>query len=320
MSQLNTNTLVLLVLILAILLFDFFRNRKSNSKELIDTTKQSNKKKLFIRVLLLVSLVAITFFIINKKNSIASNIALSSSPIEDFHKEFSALKFSDGATKEAALDLELSRDEYFEVVSSFFEKYYDCLECLEIICNTHPSQGNLDETYARYKIVHFTRAIELGSSDLDILVQDMRYKDFAGDNYGAKERSKQIQLILESLDESDIKRYYHSIGNYYLFQARIYDWEYSLVNSYHLIALQYYEKALDALSQENPLEIEYKANGIADKMIHYHQSFAQRSGGKYYWRYKFPEKDKREICRLMSRLGSLGAVEIYELMKELCSD
>ena len=30
----------------------------------------------------------------------------------------------------------------------------------------------------RYKIRHFTRAIELGTSDLSIYVQDMRFKNF----------------------------------------------------------------------------------------------------------------------------------------------
>ena len=41
MPELNTNTPVLLVLILSILLFDFFKRRKSDSKELMNTEGNS---------------------------------------------------------------------------------------------------------------------------------------------------------------------------------------------------------------------------------------------------------------------------------------
>ena len=40
--------------------------------------------------------------------------------------------------------------------------------------------------------------------------------------------------------------------------------------------------------------------------------------GKYYWWYKFQRT--KELCQFMSRLGSLGAEEIYEVMQDLCSN
>jgi hypothetical protein len=306
--------LILLCVIGVIFLLDFILNsikKKSVSNtvvELMNTEGNSNnKKKIFIRIFLFAALSITVYFLLNQKDSKFINIAEPLTPIEDVRNKLSAL--GENSCEEV----------YFTEINSLFEKYYDCLECVEKISYFH-SGCLLDDEYARHKIRHFARAIELGSSDLEILVQDMRYKDFAGDNYGAKERSKQIQMIIESLDEGDLKRYYHSVGNYYLFQADIYDWKYSIVNSYHLIAIQYYEKALEAVSQENPLVIKDKAIRIADKMIYYHRSFANRYEGKYYWWYNFPGKDRKDICGFMSRLGSLGAEEMYEVMKDLCSN
>ena len=307
MPELNTNTLALLVLILVILLFDFFRNRKSNSKELIDTTKQSNKKKLFIRIFLVVALGVITFFLLNREDSKSLGSFEFDSPIEDVNKVLSDL------------GEEVGDQTYYETVNPLFEKYYNCLECVEAISNKNPI-GTMNNDYCRYKIRHFTRAIELGTSDLGIYVQDMRFKNFVGDNYGAKERSKQIQMIIESLDEGDLKKDYQSIGNYYLYQYNIYNQEYSVKNSFHLIAIQYYEMALDSVSQINPIDIKKLASGIANKMRFYSGSFANLSSGKYYWWYKFPQEDKKELCQFMSRLGSLGAEEIYEVMQDLCSN
>lgn len=307
MPEFDTNTLVLLVLILVIILFDFFRSRKSDSKELMDIPGQPNKKRLFIRVFLVVALGVITFFLLNREDSKSLGSFEFDTPIEDVNKVLSDL------------GEEVGEQTYYDTVNPLFEKYYNCLECVEAISNKNPG-GKMNNEYCRYKIRHFTRAIELGTSDLSIYVQDMRFKNFVGDNYGAKERSKQIQMIIESLDEGDLKQDYHSIGNYYLYQYNIYNQEYSVKNSIHLIAIQYYEMALDSVSQINPIDIKKLANGIANKMRFYSGSFANLSRGKYYWWYKFPQEDKKELCQFMSRLGSLGAEEIYEVMQDLCSN
>ena len=320
MPELNTNTLVLLVLILSILLFDFFKRRKSDSKELMNTEGNSNnKKKIFIRIFLLIALVTTTFFLLNQKDSKVSDITLSSSLIEDFHKELSAI-----GSREVGIDgsekfRDLNIDNYINIVSPLFEKYYNCLECVEAICYTHP-YGGLTDTYGRYKISHFTRAIELGSRNLYIYIQEMRYKNYVGDKYGAIERSNQIQTIIDNSGEIDLKPYFKQIGDYYLYQADIHNLEYSLSNSYQSMALQYYEKAMESVSRTNPLDIKNIASDIGRRMVNYSTSFANRSGDNYYWWHSFPQEERRELCRFMSRLGSLGAKEIYELIEDLCSN
>jgi hypothetical protein len=307
MPELNTNTLVLLVLIVAIVLFDFFRRRKSDSKELMDIPRQSNKRRLFIRIFLLVALVATTFFLLNREDLKSLGYFEFDTPIEDVNNALSDLG------KEA------DHQTYFDTVNPLFEKYFNCLECVEAISNINP-KGTMNNEYCRYKIRHFTRAIELGTEDLGIYIQDMRYKGFVGDNYGAKERSKQIQAIIESLDEGDLKQYYHVIANYYLYQYSIYNQEYSVKNSFHLMAIQYYEMALNSVSQINPIDIKKKASQIASRMRAYNGSYANLSNGKYYWLYNFTQEDKKELCRFMSKLGSLGGEEIYEVLEDLCTN
>ena len=315
MPEFNSNTLALLVLILAILLFDFFRNRKSNSKELIDTTKQSNKKRLFFRIFLLTALGAFTFFLLNREDSKSLDSFEFDLPIEEVNDELSGQFDSriEDVNKELSALGKITDESYYREITPLFEKYYDCLECIEAISRFHPI-GSLTQEYARFKIQHFSRAIDLGSNDIGLYTQDMRYKLEVKDKYGAIKRDKEIQNIIENLDKIPVYSY-SSIGTYYLLKSSVYDIQHSLSYSHHLDAIKWYGLALDALNQERPSEIKKEVSNIAKKMRFYSGSF------KYYgsWVKDIPEKDREELCEFMSRLGSMGGEDIYELIQNLCA-
>jgi len=315
MPELNTNTLVLLVLIVAIVLFDFFRRRKSDSKELMDIPRQSNKKRLFIRFFLLLALGAITFFLLNREDSKSLDSFEIDLPIEEVNDELSG-QFDSRiveVNKELSALGKLTERDFYSEITPLFEKYYDCLECIEAISLLSPG-GSMTKEFARFRIQHFSRAIDLGSNNIEIYTQDMRYKLYVKDKYGAIKRDKEIQNIIENLDKIPVYSY-SSIGTYYLLKSSVYDIQHSLSYSHHLDAIKWYGLALDALNQERPSEIKKKVSNIANKMRFYSGSF------NYYgsWVKDIPVKDREELCKFMSRLGSMGGEDIYELIQKLCA-
>lgn len=316
MPELNTNTLVLFVLILVILLFDFFRSRKSDSKELMDIPGQPNKKRLFIRIFLVVALGVITFFLLNLEDIKSLGSFEFDTPMEDVNNELSGQFDSriEDVNKELSALGEITDGSYYQEITPLFEKYFNCLECIEAISRFHPI-GSLTQEYARFKIQHFSRAIDLGSNDIELYTQDMRYKLEVKDKYGAIKRDKEIQNIIENLDKIPVYSY-RSIGTYYLLKSSVYDLQHSLSYSHHLDAIKWYGLALDALNQERPSEIKKEASKIANKMRFYPRSFKYNRGS---WVKDIPEKDREELCEFMSRLGSMGGENIYELIQNLCA-
>lgn len=316
MLDLHINTIVLILLILAILLFDFYRSRKSDSKELMDIPGRSNKKRLFITIFLVVALGVITFFLLNREDSKSLGSFEFDLPIEEINNELSGQFDSriEDVNKELSALGELTAGSYYQEITPLFEKYYDCLKCIEAISRFHPS-GSLTQEYARFKIQHFSRAIDLGSNDIGLYTQDMRYKLEVKDKYGAIKRDKEIQNIIENLDKIPVYSY-RSIGTYYLLKSSVYDIQHSLSYSHHLDAIKWYGLALDALNQERPSEIKKEASKIANKMRFYPGSFKYNGGS---WVKDIPEKDREELCEFMSRLGSMGGEEIYELIQNLCA-
>lgn len=308
---------------------------KEFGKRLIDKSDNSeNKNPATFRILFLAYLIIISYFIINPQGFNFTQIFSINSPVEKVKKRLASFKSNRSAS------------DYFEIITPLFEEYYDCLECVEYISHFNLDK-DLDAEYARAKISHFSRAIELGSKDLYIYVQDMKYKFFLKDKYGAEERDMQIRNLLNNLDEEDLKPFYYEIGKYHLTiayqiifnaineydRARsrgkegvydVYSSEMTRANTSEKKAFEYLEEALGAELQNHSVKSKENAILYANELANYFSSIREVLTGVgmmwiSYVNFEISPEDREKRCLLMSKLGSLGGDEIYKWMNPICT-
>jgi hypothetical protein len=315
--------------------------RKDFGKKLIDDARNSKKKKnIIFRILFIVILSSVSYFFITHEGMKLTKMFEYNSPIEKVKKRLSSFKNNRPSS------------DYFKVVTPLFEEYYDCLECVEYISHFNLDE-ELNDEYARYKIPHFSRAIELGSKDLYVYIQDLRYKFFVKDKFGAEQRNDQIQEFLENFEEEALRPFYYDIGAYYFIlayqtiskaiddldrklsldkkEARdyydLYNVEMARGNSYEKLAFQYIRKGINKDMNNSSANLKENVLRITNDLANYYSSIRkvlisyQRVSLSWidYVNNRFSDEDRRERCLIMSDLGSLGGEKIYEWMKPICS-
>jgi len=318
MPELNTNTLVLLVLILVILLFDFFRRRKSDSKELVTVEKRGSiKKYLFISVLLV--LVAIVLMKIisyapqydTRTNEIKIEQTEKITELESLKSELEKYDFDDPRWKNV--------DDFFSILDPLFKKYYSCLECVELLANTYEG-GGMNDNFAQKKVIQFSRAIELGTKDIDILLQNVRYKIYLKDKVGYNQG---LVLLEEKFnDDKGVEKYDNTqYAVFYVYKSQILEMKEVIDDNIHLMAIEYFDKSLNDV-KDDPDLLKKRSEWIVDKLkydaSHWFGNYYDYDYNKKRWLLGFPYSQRGTLCSLLSRTGSYGAEEAYNMITKEC--
>ena len=316
MPELNTNTQVLLVLILVILLFDFFRRRKSDSKELVTVEKRGSIKKYLVISVLLVLVAIVLMKMINyspqndtSTNEIKIEQSSKKTEIESLKSELEKYDFDDPKWKN-------EEDNFFSILDTFFKKYYSCLECVELLASTYGT-GLMTDTYAQKKVIQFSRAIELGTKDIDVLLQNVRYKIYLKDKVGYNQG---LVLLEEKFnDDKGVEKYENTqYALFYVYKSQILEMKEVIDDNIHLMAIEYFDKSLNDV-KDDPDKLKSRSEWIVDRLKYN----ASHWFGPYYdynknWVLKFPYSQRETLCSLLSRAGSYGAQEAYNMITNEC--
>lgn len=298
-------SIILLLILLFVMAYDFIRSKISKSTEISLNNKKSNNKK---KVLLSFSLIAlaITFFY----NKDILGIKLKFEPIRDLsnktdieilNERLIELNFEND---NGAWVQKITNDNFTKYLDPLFEKYYDCLDCIESISKTYRDGGTLDDDFAKIKIKHFNRAIELGTRDLDIIAQSGRYRGKLNDIEGARES---FELGIKLINSSDVEFSKSDLSYFYLQYAYIDN----NINMLHK-SIDYYTE-IYKISEFKKVEVLNSTAG----MINYYAGFAFK---KKYSNYVYEDNKLRlKICRLFSRLGELGSDTAYDHINQFCN-
>lgn len=313
MPELNTNTLVLLVLIVAIVLFDFFRRRKNDSKQLVPIEKRGSLKKYIVISVLLVLVAIVLMKMMNYSEQ--NDILTDEVKIEQSAKKTELESLKSALEKYDFDDPRWENEDYFfSLLDTFFKKYYSCLECVELLANTY-GRGGMTDTYAQKKVIQFSRAIELGTTDINILLQNVRYKIHLKDKVGYN----QGMVLLEEKfnDDKGVEKYKNTqYALFYVYKSQISNMREVIDNNIHLMAIEYFDKSLNDV-KDDPDQLKKRSEWIVNTLkydaVHWFGTNYNNYNRKW-----FPYPQRETLCSLLSRTGSYGAQEAYMMITDNC--
>lgn len=264
-------------------------------------SSRRNKKIVFISILAILTTMLFYKDFISILNFNSEIIISKKSEIELLKDELIKLEFKEeGGNWE--FDVQLSslktNKEFSNRLDPLFEKYYNNLDCIELLANTYTG-SSLEDDFAKIKIRHFSRAIELGTRDLDIVTQSARYRHELNDRIGARRDFEYgLKLITQIPDEFSDGNY----GYFYLYYANF------TQNLTHLeTCLTYYEKVF---KKEKYREVDDLNQFIS--RLEYNASFAFNMNCAR----KYEEEICQRICRLYLRLSDLGSTNAFDKLKK----
>lgn len=315
--ELNINTVVLIVLILAILIFDFFRRKKSDSKQLVPIEKRDSPKK-YIVISILLALFAIVLIGYDLNYSEQNDILTDEVKIEQTEKntELESLK-----SELEKYDFDDSRwknvDDFFSILDPLFKKYYSCLECVELLANTYGG-ARMGDNLAQKKVIQFSRAIELGTKDINILLQNVRYKIYLKDKVGYNQG---LVLLEEKFnDDKGVEKYDNlEYAHFYVYKSQILEMKEVIDDNIHLMAIEYFDKSLNDV-KDDPDQLKSISEWIVERLeynaSHWFDTYYDKNKNRYLlW---FPYSQRETLCSLLSRAGSYGAQGAYNMITKKC--
>lgn len=303
--MMDKNILILLLVILVVVIYDFVKTKKSTTSEIsIPKHKSSRRNKIIVFISILAILTTILFYkdFISILNFNSETIISEKSEIELLKDELIKLEFKevggDWIFGEQLNSLK-TNEEFSNLLDPLFEKYYNNLDCIELLAHTY-SGGNMNDNFAKIKVRHFSRALELGTRNLSIVAQSARYRNFLNDRIGARRDFEYgLKLIIENPEEFSDNTY----ANFYIYYA------YFTQNLTHLeTSLTYYEKVLKTEKYRKVDDL----NSLVGRLDFY-ASFAFNMNCTR----KYEEEICQRICRLYLRLSDLGSTNAFDKLKKL---